>query len=481
MRGKIIAVFAVVVLVVGGLGYALTRAALGDLSTPGEAPRALAGASAQLQLDGLALERWLAGRGADPKVREPFNAALASARAEAATTTANKIRDAAASTPELASLSISLVVMVDKNGVVVGRNGSALMRGDDLSAVYPSIKKALAAGVTASDVWVNRSRNEQMLTSYAPIRDADGTVLGGVIVGTALNDERINNASNRTSGRILVAAAKTGETLDVVAKSSGATPELVAALVASPAKDAAFRALGGAQVTDIGGLPGGYAGAAQSLDGYGDGHRLVLLSIAKPQGPALLGALAWPALSAIGLGLVLVLAGAWMLDAYISRPISEMEDGLLAIMNGRTDRRFEIEHAELGGLVFRLNSLLNQLFGVQEDETDEQGRPSRAPAAASFQDALSVDERMAALSADDHADAAALRDEAEDAYYPRLFQEYIAAKTSLGDPVDHITEEAFTARIKVSEAETTSKHGKPVRYKLEVRGREVVLLAVPLV
>jgi len=481
MRGKIIAVFAIVVLVVGGLGYALTRAALGDLSTPGEAPRALAGASAQLQLDGLVLERWLAGRGADPKVREPFNAALASARAEAATTTANKIRDAAASTPELASLSISLVAMVDKNGVVVGRNDSRQMRGDDLNAVYPAIKKALAAGVTGSDAWINRSRNEQMLTSYAPIRDADGTVLGGVIVGTALNDERIDNASKRTSGRILVAAVKTGEALDVVATSAGVAPELLAALVASPAKDAAFRALGGAQVTDIGGLPRDYVGAAQSLEGYSDGHRVVLLGITRPQRPALLASLAAPALGAILLGLILVVAGAWVLDAYISRPISEMEDGLLAIMNGRTDRRFEIEHAELGGLVFRLNSLLNQLFGVQEDETDEQGRPSRAPAAASFQDALSVDERIAALSVDDHADAAALRDEAEEAYYPRLFQEYIAAKTSLGDPVDHITEEAFTARIKVSEAETASKHGKPVRYKLEVRGKEVVLLAVPLV
>jgi hypothetical protein len=481
MRGKIIAVFALVVLVVGGLGYALSRAALGDLSTPADAPRALAGASAQLQLDGLLLERWLAGRGADPKVREPFNAGLASARAEAATTTANKIRDAAAATPELASLSISLVVMVDKNGVVVGRNGSTQMRGDDLNPVYPAIKKAIAAGVTGSDAWINRSRNEQMLASYAPIRDADGTVLGGVIVGTALNDERLNNASLRTSGRILVAAIKTKDTLDVVATSAGVPPELLTALVASPAKDAAFRALGGAQVTDIGGLPHDYLGAAQSLDGYGDGHRIVLLGITRPQGPALLGALLAPALGAILLGLILVVAGAWILDAYISRPISELEDGLLAIMNGRTDRRFEIEHAELGGLVFRLNSLLNQLFGVQEDETDEQGRPSRAPAASSFQDALSVDERIAALSVDDHADAAALRDEAEEAYYPRIFQEYIAAKTSLGDPVDHITEEAFTARIKVSEAETASKHGKPIRYKLEVRGKEVVLLAVPLV
>ena len=33
MRGKIIAVFAVVVLVVGGLSYALTRATLGDGSS----------------------------------------------------------------------------------------------------------------------------------------------------------------------------------------------------------------------------------------------------------------------------------------------------------------------------------------------------------------------------------------------------------------------------------------------------------------
>jgi HAMP domain-containing protein len=480
MRGKIIAVFAVVVLVIGGLSYALTRVTLGDLSTSGEAPRALAAASAQLQLDGLVLERWLASQATDPKLREPFNAALASARAEGATTMANKIHDAAG-TPELASVKISLVALVDKKGIVVGRNGSALMRGDDLGAVYPPLKAAMAKGVTGSDVWVNRARNEQMLASYAPIRDGDGNVVGAVVVGTALNDERLTNASERTSGRALVAAAKNGDALDIVAKSNSAGAEVVAALAASPAKDAAFRAIGTSQVTDVGGLPHEFAAAAQSLEGYGDGHRLVLISISHEQGPAILGSLLLPAIGVTILGLVLVVIGAYFLDVYISRPISEIEDGLLAIMNGRTDRRFEIEHAELGGLVFRLNSLLNQLFGVQEDETDDQGRPSRAPAASSFQDALSVDESMASLSADDHADAKALRDEAEESYYPRVFAEYIAAKTSLGDPVDHITQEAFTARIKVSEAETAAKQGKPVRYKVEVRGREVVLLAVPLV
>jgi hypothetical protein len=478
MRGKIIAVFAGVVLIMGSLFYALSRATLGDLSSPGEAPRALAAASAQLQLDGLVLERWLASRASEPKVMEPFSAALASARAEGATSVANQLRDAATSSPELSTLSISLVVLVDKNGVVLGRNGSVLMRGDDLGAVYPLMKQAFTRHATGSDVWVNRARNEQMLASYAPVRDSTGAVVGGLAVGTALNDERLNNASERTSGRILIAAVKSGDNLDVVAKSSGATPELVATV--AKAKEAAFHALASGQVVDLPGLSREYAAAAQVLEGYGDGHRLVLASIAHLQAPALLGSLLWPTIGVMVVGLVLGIAGAWLLGNYISRPISEIEDGLLTIMNGRTDLRFEIEHAELGGLVFRLNSLLNQLFGVQEDDTDEQGRNTRPPAAASFQDALSVDERMTSISIAENLVAKALLGEPEDAYYTRIFGDYIAAKKDLGDPVDHITEESFIARIKASEAEMSAKHGKPVRYKVEVQGKEVVLLAVPL-
>jgi len=296
----------------------------------------------------------------------------------------------------------------------------------------------------------------------------------------ALNDERLTNASDRTSGRILIAAVRVGDKLDVVAKSSAATPDLVSAVEAPPARDAAFQALASGQSVDLGGLPREYAASSRPLDGYGDGRRAVLIGVSRLQATGILNALIWPALGVTALGLILTAIGAHLLDAYISRPISEIEDGLLAIMNGRTDLRFEIEHAELGGLVFRLNSLLNQLLGVQEDDTDEQGRPSRAPTANSFQDALEVDERMAALSGDDVADAPALRAEADDAYYSRIFAEYIAAKRSLDDPVDHITKQAFVGRIMASEREMAQKHGKPVRYKVEVRGKEVVLLAVPL-
>jgi hypothetical protein len=480
MRAKFIAVYTVVVLVVGVLAFALTRTTLGTGAPTADASRALSSAKAELQLEALKLERWLERQAADPKIREPFNAGTPQARGDQATAVANGIRDAAAANPEFAPLSPSLSVLVDPKGVVVGRNGTALMRGDDLGTIYPPLKSALAKGTTGSDVWVNKDRNEQFLVSYAPIRD-NGQVIGGVVVGTALNDGRLADASNRTSGGLLLFGVRKGNELELLARSSqSAAPEVVAAVASSPAKDGALSTLVSGQAVDLAGLPPSFSARSGPLDGYGDGKRAVLISVARAEAPAT-GKLLWPFLGAIALGIVLVVIGSYFLDQYISRPIQEMEEGLLAVMNGRTDLRFEIEHAELGGLVFRLNSLLNQLLGVQEEEpTDEEGHPTtHRPTGKDFVEALAVDETMAE-KASGGSEAKALREEADDAYYARVFDEYIRAKKQVGDPIDHITREAFIGRIMQSERTMAQKHGKPVRYKVEVRGKEVVLLAVPL-
>lgn len=484
MRGKIFGVFAVVVLMVVGLSYALTRALVAGTpsSGSGDAARSVTAVTAQLKLDGLVLERWLAERAAEPKVREPFNAGTAPARADAATTVANTVRDAAASSPELASMSPSLVVLVDANGVVLARNNSATMRGDDLGAAYPALKAALQKGVTGSDAWVNPARNEQLLASYAPVRGADGAVLGGLVLGTALNDGRLSAVSERMGSGAVAVAVRKGDAVEVIAKSGGAPGEVLPQLTSPAASEGIMKALSSGQTVDLGGLSRGFAASGRALDGYGDGRAAVVIGVTRVEAPQVLKALLWPSLGALLFGLVLVGVSAYLLDLYLSRPVAEIEEGLLTIMNGRTDLRFEIEHPEYGGLVFRLNSLLNQLFGVQEDETDDQGRPSRAPSSTSFVDALSVDERMAtSAEGGDAGDAKALRDEQDDRYYDRIFGEYIAGKRSLGDPVDHITREAFVTRIRASEAEMAQKHGRPVRYRVEVRGKEVVLLAVPLV
>ena len=132
----------------------------------------------------------------------------------------------------------------------------------------------------------------------------------------------------------------------------------------------------------------------------------------------------------MALGLILVVAGGWFLGNYISRPIAMLEEGLLAILNGQSDKRFELDHAELGGLAFRIDQLLNQLMGVEEDNTDDEGRVSKAPTAANFGDALAVDRsgrRCRASGAGAGVDPARLA-RAGGQYYARLYREYITAK-----------------------------------------------------
>src|SRR5690606_6791594 len=147
-----------------------------------------------------------------------------------------------------------------------------------------------------------------------------------------------------------------------------------------------------------------------------------------------------------------------------------------AIINGKTDLRFQIEHPDLGGLVFRINSLLNALMGVPEDTTDDEGRQS-IPAATpqQFEETVAMD--MGNVSPDV---AQALATEPADQYYARLYDEYLGAKRGLGETVDHITQQAFVAHIRQNEAQTAQRVGRPVRYQVQVRNNAVVLVAIPL-
>jgi hypothetical protein len=290
----------------------------------------------------------------------------------------------------------------------------------------------------------------------------------------------LQRTAELTSGRGLILGIPSANNIDLRAKSSTVPPAILTALGQSPMKEAVHATVTSGHGAFVPGAPGEELITAAPLSGYGDGRRAVLISVNPSSLIESISALLWPLLAVTALGIVLVCLGGFLLGNYLSRPIEELEEGLLAILNGKTDLRFEIEHAELGGLVFRLNSLLNQLMGVQEDDTDEEGRPSRPPDARDFSDALEVDERSVAASNVDASLVARLRSEPTESYYGRLFREYIAAKRSLGDPVDHITEANFVERIRTSENEMSQKHGKPVRYRVETRGREVILIAVPL-
>jgi len=481
MRWKIIIVNAGIAIVVALLTYVLLATSLKDVvanqaERKREVAQALRAANAQLALDALRMERWLESNATAPSVHAVLASGTADARSEAATAEANRLRDAAVSEPMFAKMAPSLVLIVDAQGVAVGRNGSALMRGENVAAAYPSLAESLKTGHTASAIWLNHKRQEQMLTSYAPLRGNNGVVLGALVVGTPLNDERLTRTSELTSGHNLLLDVVGDPAVEVVAD-SGAPADVVAAASQPNIVAAAKQALSSKGVVTIDATAGGQLFGAIPLDGYGETQGVIVAAVPASLVDSL-GGLLWPVFAVSGLGLLLVIVGGVLLGNYISGPVSELEDGLLAIINGNSDLRFQLEHDELGGLVFRINSLLNALMGVAEDTTDEQGRPSQGPSARDFQEALAVDE--SAASQVDPGTAAALAAEGADQYYKRLYNEYIAAKRQIGEPVEHITFDAFVGRIRSSEAETSQKQGRPVRYQVQLRGNAVVLIAVPL-
>jgi hypothetical protein len=382
MRWKIISVNSAILATVALLSFVLLKASLeGVLANRTErkadAERALRSANLQLELEGLRLQRWLAGRAREDAVSLVFAGGTSQARSQTASLQAKRLRDAAVQNPELSALSIPIVLFVDSRGLVIGRNDSSQMRGEDLGRAYPSILEALASGETSSQVWFNRQRSEQLLVSYAPVRGEGGNVVGILVAGTPLNDERLSAISQATSGQALTVGITNGSAeAQVIAGGALSGQRAVFDAVrqhgALQRAAAALRA-GNAIFEDDEGVY-----AAEPLQGYA--ARDVLLVAALPHSlvpsvPALL----WPLFGVTLLGVLLVVGGGIFLGNYISEPIAQLEEGLLSVINGRTNHRFDIQHRELGGLVFRINSLLNALMGVPDLDAD--GRTSQPPGA----------------------------------------------------------------------------------------------------
>jgi methyl-accepting chemotaxis protein len=485
VRNKIIAVNAVIVLIVGLLSYVLMRQAITAAATNqtvllADAKHGVQGAAARFQLDALRAERWLSSKSSDPAALDAFQKSTDSARKEAATSFCDRVLSDARASSAFEGIAPAVAMLIDENGKMVGRNGSNLNAGRDLSADYPTFKDALTKGHSGSDLWANKDRQDSFLASYVPVRSADGKVAGMIAIGVTMADELLR-VSEQTTGRGLALVVPDKTDISIVAKSTNATASLQDA-VNGPAKDLVQRVLGGgkadaAQAADM------YVGVA-SLDGLGDGKHAAIASDAPLTVIDNAGAMPQPIFYVMALGVFLVIIGGWMLGNYITRPINMLEEGLLAILNGQQEKRFELDHPELGGLAFRIDQLLNQLMGIEEDTTDEHGRPSKAPSAADFREAMSVDRSTQGAFADaqqvDPIAAQSLAAEAAAPYYARIYREYINAKKALGEQTDHITEQAFATRIQGMERDAAQKYGRPVRYQVHARNKEVVLLAVPL-
>ncbi len=75
--------------------------------------------------------------------------------------------------------------------------------------------------------------------------------------------------------------------------------------------------------------------------------------------------------------------------------------------------------------------------------------------------------------------AAAIAQENEAAYYPRLYNEYLNALRNLGKPSEGLSVPAFMAKLRLAEAGLKQKWScRMVRFQLVSRGDDVVFRAV---
>jgi hypothetical protein len=482
MRIKIVAVNALIVVIVSVLSFLLVRSAVATATSntdqlAAEAQNEVNGAAGSLQLDGLRAERWLAAAAIEPATIDALTKATQEARGDAATKRCDDLVSGMKNAPLFDRNVPTLVVLVDASGHIVGRNNSNLSRGDDLAGTYGGLKSTLASGQSGSDIWYERDR---YLASYVVVRDDQAKIIGALVIGRPLNDT-LSRVSEKATGRPLVLVVAKGDGFDVVAHSAQQLAPLDEG-VQSTAKDALKNSLAHQQTDVV--RDGDLLIAVSPLTAFDNGRRALLAAaapaslIADPTGLAL-----FPILGALAIGLLLVIVAGWQLGSYITRPINMLEEGLLGILNGQTDKRFELDHAELGGLAFRIDQLLNQLMGVEEDTTDDEGRVSTvSDSPSTFTDALEVDDkRMGSPSeAMDTASIERLAAEPAGQYYARVYREYVAAKRAVGESTDHISEVAFASRIQSMEDDAAQKYGRPVRYQVHARNKEVVLLAVPL-
>jgi hypothetical protein len=378
-----------------------------------------------------------------------------------------------------------LVAVTDDHGRVVARNADRnRMYGTDLAHTLPAVARALG-GVPSADVWENQDEHKVLVIAAAPFHDANGQP-HVLLVGYDLSNGFAQNESEVLGREVAFVSAQ-----GVYSSSLDASAQLdaLSAFLAGDGAAAATAARDGGQTSDawlatLGGTQ--YVGVIGPL-GLPSGH-VAIVVLADRSSQAAKAGVAMVILGFMLAGLLIVIAYGFVLGGSLLKPIEQMEEGVLAIINGRTDLRLQIESAEFGGLAYRINQLLNVFTGTPE--ADESGRVSNAPAAAwggsdggDAPSSAGGGAPAGAGAADDgEADPAVvakLAAEPEDAYYTRVYNEYVAAKQAAGENVSNIPQDKFVQRLKANEKAQIAKSGaRMVRFQVQVAGTQVNLKPV---
>ena len=357
------------------------------------------------------------------------------------------------------------------------------MTGQPLRTSVPIVARALDDGLPGHDAWFKSDEGKLMQVAAAPIRNEVGGVIGALLVGYDLSDG-LARREGELLGRGVAFLRDEG-----IYRSS----------LSQAASTKLQQELQGGLSSSLSAAIGGAATAPFSVSL--DGEEYVGTMAPLPSTPSLDLAFAVfgnrsaaraPAetlnviLLLLGLAVVFVLVYGFVIGGMVMRPLETIEEGILTIINGRTDHRIDVESETFGGLAYRINQLVNMFTGVEE--TDEEGHASVGGAgawggaAAPTAPTQTPEARKAAESPRSPEDAALeeqLAAEPLESYRERIYGEYVAAKQAVGEDVSSIPKEKFLQRLDKNAAQLQQKHGaRMVRFQVQTKGTQVILRPV---
>jgi hypothetical protein len=481
MRLKLIAGNLIIVLLVGVGSYLVVRTQLrAELSRQLEEG---IGDDSELfarswRADGARLAEGVSSRVASDSVRNVFTASGEAKRRgrafEAAQGVSKWFQDPARGRREKPHI----VAVIDETGRVIARDTDPnRMFGEPLLNQVPVVRTVLKRGVPRYGVW--HLGDKLLQVGVAAVRNDQGGVVGALLVGYDLSNGFAQREARLVGHDLLFIMAdriySTSARVDV-------RDALQDALYAPPLDNGTKAALQGKPTLPwTASLAGAdYIGMTAALPmalGVEAGY-VVLAHRGKHI--ALAGTatmILWFTL----LGLLGVAIYGFIIANNIMEPIEQMEDDILAVINGRGDVRLEVETVELGGLSYRVNQLINLCTGVAEE--DDEGRAVTSSGGWEAVNASGPDGGARSSSSDpietDDPHAAALAALPETQYYAMLYQDYITAKRAAGEDVSNVPQERFIERIRGNAEHLQQKHGaQMVRFEVETVGTQVNLKPV---
>jgi hypothetical protein len=301
-------------------------------------------------------------------VRQVFRAPNEQARVSRAAEATNAIRGWFGDPERGRAGPPDVVAITDDTGRVIARDTDPGRLSVNLTESLPSLRRVLESGQRVHDVWRFTYGQERVLqTAMAPIRSDEGVVLGALIVGYDLSTGSARSLAEGLSGRELAFLVHEADEVEVYAS----TFEQQASALGAAMAERDLQSMTSPTLLTLDGV--GYASVAGPLPYVetGDVSYLVMANRSEAQAKASMVA---PILWLTGVAILAVLIYGFLVGTSFLRPIEEMEEGILAIINGNTELRLDIDSRELGGLAYRINQLVNVF--TDTPESDSEGRIS---------------------------------------------------------------------------------------------------------